>query len=122
MLMTLSSTGTPAIQGLPPAPTCYTYVMAAEDGARVYGSCVIFWERITDPESLSLISGTSAEAPSNYSSPRCICLISHWGFLETFEQALTELYRLSMTEAKAPLEAHVRHLVLEAHWSLTYLL
>jgi len=103
--------GKPVMPGPPPPPTCFTFVMAAEDGARVYGPCVLFW--VKDEQ-----VAAEAQLPPNTDlstiyTPRCLCLLSHWPFLATFQQALTEIYRLSISESGAPMEAHIRQLLLE---------
>jgi len=80
-LMALAD-GTPMVPGRAPMPSCYTFVMAAEDGSRVYGSCLVLWD-VAGHEVQQLLAGGEEDGHT----PRCLCLLSHWPFLATFQQA-----------------------------------
>ena len=64
-------------------PSCYTFVMAAEDGSRVYGSCLVLWDKAG--HELRQLAGDDDGVEMH--TPRCLCLLSHWAFLATFQQA-----------------------------------
>ena len=94
--------GSPVVPGRAPMPSCYTFVMAAEDGSRVYGSCLVLWDKAG--HELRQLAGDDDGVEMH--TPRCLCLLSHWAFLATFQQAHRHDQSPNETHAPPPQPFH----------------
>eukprot|EP00961_Rhodomonas_salina_P127327 1716442-Rhodomonas_salina.1 len=45
--------------------------------------------------------------------PKCLCLLSHWPFHEPFREFLKQLYRISLTASRIPVERIIANLLYE---------
>lgn len=115
------------------SPTFFSFVISCEDGSRVMGCCLRFYEPMTPMQRASLLdrykeieekdSATSSSTKIDsrqsfyyqnqaFYVPRCICLISSWPFVLAFKSFLSELYRSSTIQpsedaARIPLERYI---------------
>ncbi|KAG8233162.1 hypothetical protein J437_LFUL014114 [Ladona fulva] len=104
-------------QAKQPRPIFSTFVLTVSDAAeKVYGSAVTFYERYP-PEKLSPEQRDEFDfdVPGDKNSKtvnvnKCICLLSHWPFFDTFEKFLMFLY--SMTGSgphTVPIERYISY-------------
>ncbi|XP_023718394.1 DENN domain-containing protein Crag isoform X4 [Cryptotermes secundus] len=100
-----------------PRPVFSTFVLTVSDAAeKVYGSAVTFYERIPTG---SLTAEQCHELQINQSADdekktvninKCICLLSHWPFFDTFEKFLMFLYEMACSGSHSvPIERHISH-------------
>eukprot|EP00884_Botryococcus_braunii_P008539 jgi/Botrbrau1/17687/Bobra.0166s0111.1 len=64
----------------------YPVVLTEGDGSKTYASCLVFFDRL--PDSLQLQS----EELLGGEATKCICIVSRWPFLRTFQAVLRRLY------------------------------
>ncbi|XP_047003127.1 DENN domain-containing protein Crag isoform X1 [Schistocerca americana] len=97
-----------------PRPVFSTFVLTVSDAAeKVYGSAVTFYERIPkdalsskQQEELELNDGDQKTVNIN----KCICLLSHWPFFDTFEKFLGYLYNMSCEGShNVPIERYISY-------------
>lgn len=81
-----------------PLPTFFTFVATGTGGVQLYGHCLTFYERLTAEQAACLIP-----TKATYFAPKCMVILSRWCFPE-FRDVLSELYRLSLSDAPLPLE------------------
>lgn len=66
---------------------------------KVYGSAVTFYEKYPSekltPEQLKELD--PGEEIMTYHVNKCICILSHWPFFDTFEKFLLFIYKMSCT-------------------------
>ena len=92
-------------------PRFHSFVHTAETGARLYGSCLTFFEKITPSQvERAKVICKGVFIDSDYVGlyvPRCICIISSWAFIESFRAVLCEIYRLACTPCDLPMERYI---------------
>jgi DENN domain-containing protein 4 len=116
-----------------PKPLFSTFVLTVADGTemvkkstcrseqklkfvikQIYGSAITFYERIPDDnlttaqrEQLNL----DEDGPlKSVNANKCICLLSHWPFFDTFEKFLKFLYKMTCNGPhNVPVERLVTH-------------
>ncbi|XP_068443434.1 DENN domain-containing protein 4C isoform X2 [Clinocottus analis] len=102
-----------------PLPVFSTFVLTISSGEKVYGSAIQFYEphpvdQLSEKQKIQLGLLTAVEKkvipnrPVN--SNKCICLLSHWPFFESFRKFLMFLYKLSVSGPHPlPIEKHISH-------------
>nr|XP_018916356.1 PREDICTED: C-myc promoter-binding protein isoform X2 [Bemisia tabaci] len=100
-----------------PLPVFSTFVLTVSDGVdKVYGSAITFYEKYPEDkvteeqrELLNLKSKTSVTFHVN----KCICLLSHWPFFDTFEKFLLFLHGMVKNSEphSVPIERYITHLL-----------
>ncbi|XP_075224805.1 DENN domain-containing protein Crag isoform X2 [Lycorma delicatula] len=94
-----------------------TFVLTVSDAAeKVYGSAVTFYEKYPSekltPEQLKELD--PGEEIMTYHVNKCICILSHWPFFDTFEKFLLFIYKMSCTGPHpVPIERYISHLLEE---------
>lgn len=89
-------------------PERRAFVLTDAEGAKMNGVSIVFWERIspmdilTMNETLNKFRQELGEAPINTMpsqvyAPKAICLLSHWPFFNQFTTYLETLYRITKT-------------------------
>ncbi|VDP12311.1 unnamed protein product [Onchocerca flexuosa] len=117
----------------PPDKSFSTFVLTDQDGSKLYGSSVTFYEPYTKPlsmeqmEKLELMNETvtrgTVEDASNINDPAeqmtfhsnmSICIISKYPFFNAFKRFLFYLHRMSLSGAHTvPVERYISHLLYE---------
>ncbi|KAM3726363.1 DENN domain-containing protein 4C [Dirofilaria immitis] len=117
----------------PPDKSFSTFVLTDQDGSKLYGSSVTFYEPYTKPlsmeqmEKLELMNETvtrgMVEDASNTNDPAeqmtfhsnmSICIISKYPFFNAFKRFLFYLHRMSLSGAHTvPVERYISHLLYE---------
>uniref|UniRef100_A0A1I8EJ60 UDENN domain-containing protein n=2 Tax=Wuchereria bancrofti TaxID=6293 RepID=A0A1I8EJ60_WUCBA len=117
----------------PPDKSFSTFVLTDQDGSKLYGSSVTFYEPYTKPlsmeqmEKLELVNETvtrgTVEDSSNTNDPAeqmtfhsniSICIISKYPFFNAFKRFLFYLHRISLSGAHSvPVERYISHLLYE---------
>ncbi|XP_046401074.1 DENN domain-containing protein Crag isoform X3 [Ischnura elegans] len=100
-----------------PRPIFSTFVLTVSDAAeKVYGSAITFYERypsekLTAEQQKELDFDVQNEKNTKtVNVNKCICLLSHWPFFDTFEKFLLFLYNMSNTGPHTvPIERHISH-------------
>ncbi len=99
-------------------PTFHSFVHTSENGNRILGCCLTFYERISSSQvsELKNYMHTMEYSKSHIDAldtktlymPRCICLISHWPFASSFKQVLAGLYKIVRSPSSGiPIERYI---------------
>ena len=98
-------------------PTFHSFVHTSENGTRLLGSCLTFYEPLSSQqvERLQSLCSTISELPHlneeilkrTWWIPRCLCLISQWQFAYAFKQVLCQLYLMSLETLPLPIERYI---------------
>ncbi|XP_066576519.1 DENN domain-containing protein 4C [Amia ocellicauda] len=102
-----------------PLPVFSTFVLTVSSGEKVYGAAIQFYEPypvelLTDKQKMQLGLLSTVEKKMLPNKPvntnKCICLLSHWPFFESFRKFLMFLYKLSVSGPHPlPIEKHISH-------------
>ncbi|KAM8960536.1 DENN domain-containing protein 4C [Pelodytes ibericus] len=102
-----------------PLPVFSTFVLTASSGEKVYGAAIQFYESypremMSEKQMMQLGMITAVEKKVLTSkvihTNKCICLLSHWPFFETFRKFLMFIYKLSVSGPHPlPIEKHISH-------------
>ncbi|XP_057709856.1 DENN domain-containing protein 4C isoform X1 [Corythoichthys intestinalis] len=102
-----------------PLPVFSTFVLTISSGEKVYGSAIQFYEpypveQLSEKQKIHLGLLTTVEKKMIPNRPlnanKCICLLSHWPFFESFRKFLMFLYKLSVSGPHLlPIEKHISH-------------
>lgn len=104
-----------------PEPVFSTFVLTVSDAAqKVYGSAITFYERyprdkVTPEQKRELDPGEGGGGKDvTYHTNKCICLLSHWPFFDTFEKFLLFLYNMACEGPHTvPIERYISHFLEE---------
>ena len=97
-------------------PTFHSFVHTSENGTRLLGSCLTFYEPLNANQIQQLQSlcshstgfeGAVESIDNKWWIPRCLCLISQWQFAHAFKQVLCQLYLMSFETLPLPLERYI---------------
>ncbi|KAJ1218481.1 hypothetical protein NDU88_006060 [Pleurodeles waltl] len=102
-----------------PLPVFSTFVLTGSTAEKVYGAAIQFYEvyprdYLTEKQQIQLGLLTAVEkklvTTKTINSNKCICLLSHWPFFETFRKFLMFIYKLSVSGPHPlPIEKHISH-------------
>ena len=93
----------------PPLPTFFSFCLTVtEEGQRMYGCCVTFYEPL---ETAARVRSDDEYAVDLY-VPKCICLLSRWPFFDAFREFLVLLFTLSQGPNTVPIERRLFYLLL----------
>uniref|UniRef100_A0A3B3VHT7 DENN domain containing 4C n=1 Tax=Poecilia latipinna TaxID=48699 RepID=A0A3B3VHT7_9TELE len=102
-----------------PLPVFSTFVLTNSSGEKVYGSAIQFYEPypvdlLSEKQKVQLGLLTAVEKkmiPNRaVNTNKCICLLSHWPFFESFRKFLMFIYKLSVSGPHPlPIEKHISH-------------
>ncbi|KAE8632737.1 hypothetical protein XENTR_v10001655 [Xenopus tropicalis] len=102
-----------------PLPVFSTFVLTGSTAEKVYGAAIQFYETypremLSEKQMIQLGLITAVEKKvltyKNINSKKCICLLSHWPFFETFRKFLMFIYKLSVSGPHTlPIEKHISH-------------
>ncbi|MEE6459002.1 hypothetical protein FKM82_000499 [Ascaphus truei] len=102
-----------------PLPIFSTFVLTGSTAEKVYGAAIQFYEpyprdMLSEKQmmQLGLITAVNKEVLTSktINSNKCICLLSHWPFFETFRKFLMFIYKLSVSGPHhLPIEKHISH-------------
>lgn len=91
---------------LPRPPTFHSFVHTSENGTHILGCCLTIYEPLTEQQIDSINASDIAELflskfknGAKLFAPLCLCLISHWPFVQSFKAFLCGLYRMSLTRS-----------------------
>ena len=109
-------------------PSFFTFVLTGSDGNKTYGACLNVWEEYNlddlmlpsrkaqvDEDLISVVFDpikTERKSSTIYMS-KSICIISHYPFYNVFKFFLTQMYRISITPSKIPIERFISNFVSE---------
>jgi hypothetical protein len=104
----------------------HSFALTEEDGARVYGSALIFFEPVEAPMGANSFINAEPEqmdeeavSPSHkavvkYVMPKALCLTSHWPFYENLQRFLAALFDARKEKVvKIPIERMIANLIHE---------
>ncbi|KAM3938347.1 DENN domain-containing protein 4C isoform 2-T2 [Leptodactylus fuscus] len=102
-----------------PLPVFSTFVLTGSNAEKVYGAAIQFYEpypreMLTEKQmnQLGLITAVEKRVMTSkiINTNKCICLLSHWPFFETFRKFLMFIYKLSVSGPHTlPIEKHISH-------------
>ncbi|XP_075066760.1 DENN domain-containing protein 4C [Mixophyes fleayi] len=102
-----------------PLPVFSTFVLTGSNADKVYGAAIQFYEPYTREMlsekqmiQLGLITAVEKKVMTSkiLNTHKCICLLSHWPFFETFRKFLMFIYKLSVSGPHTlPIEKHISH-------------
>ncbi|CAI5472799.1 unnamed protein product [Closterium sp. Yama58-4] len=77
-------------------PRSYPIILTEGDGTKVYVSVLAFRDLVDDD-----VAQAYSIPPNSYAD-KCLCVISHYPFLDTFADLLTEIHRLAFQPLGSP--------------------
>ena len=96
----------------------FTFVFTSTEGGHLYAACLRFWEKVPFPEVTALFESVFGDdkeinlsAGTNLFTPQVICVVSSKPFYRAMQRYLRQLYSLSLSQCKVPLEYFVSALV-----------
>ncbi|XP_053321873.1 DENN domain-containing protein 4C [Spea bombifrons] len=102
-----------------PLPVFSTFVLTGSTAEKVYGAAIQFYEpfpreMLSEKQMMQLGLITAVEkkvlTSKAINTNKCICLLSHWPFFETFRKFLMFIYKLSVSGPHTlPIEKHISH-------------
>lgn len=102
-----------------PLPVFSTFVLTGSNAEKVYGAAIQFYEpypreMLSEKQmsQLGLITAVEKKVMTSniINTNKCICLLSHWPFFETFRKFLMFIYKLSVSGPHTlPIEKHISH-------------
>ncbi|EDV26553.1 uncharacterized protein TRIADDRAFT_22465, partial [Trichoplax adhaerens] len=94
-----------------PLPMFSTFALTQESGDKVYGAAVTFYEQLPSDMWTPYMERVFKKSdPKQAYATKCICLLSHWPFFDTFRWFLRNLYRISVSaQTEIPIERYVTH-------------
>ena len=108
-----------------PLPTFYLNVFTSNEGKRLYAAVLTFHEEVQPAALHRMLHGTELphrkDLPASSACvrrpplwlPKCICSLSHWLFFEMQREFLKQLYRVSLTASRVPIERLISNLIYE---------
>ena len=84
------------------SPKSYSFVLTNELGEKTYGNCLNFYE-YPPKEFLNLIPQMKT-TDIKFAAPKSICILSKYGFSNSFREILKQLYRLHVSKLDYPIE------------------
>ena len=95
-------------------PTAFSFILTREDGARVYGNCLVFDEdfpdELKDQVMLAInvliikIGHIEISKENTLYTQKSICIISYYPFFNQFKEVLKQIYRLHLSKNDIPIE------------------
>lgn len=97
-----------SIKDVPLPPQFHSFIHTSQDGSRLIGSVLTFYEEINAVQrnALEAFGLSTSEYPKLFVQ-KGICLLSQWPFLSAFKKFLTNLYQVSMSPSFVPLERYI---------------
>ncbi|XP_073492619.1 DENN domain-containing protein 4C isoform X1 [Aquarana catesbeiana] len=102
-----------------PLPVFSTFVLTGSNADKVYGAAIQFYEpypreRLSEKQmkQLGLLTAVDKKVLTSkiINTNKCICLLSHWPFFESFRKFLMFIYKLSVSGPHTlPIEKHISH-------------
>ncbi|XP_018412367.1 PREDICTED: DENN domain-containing protein 4C [Nanorana parkeri] len=102
-----------------PLPVFSTFVLTGSTAEKVYGAAIQFYEPYNremlsekQMSQLGLITAVEKKVMTSkmINTNKCICLLSHWPFFDTFRKFLMFIYKLSVSGPHTlPIEKHISH-------------
>ncbi|KAM9330665.1 DENN domain-containing protein 4C [Gastrophryne carolinensis] len=102
-----------------PLPVFSTFVFTGSNAEKVYGAAIQFYEpypreMLSEKQmsQLGLITAVEKKIMTSkiINTNKCICLLSHWPFFDTFRKFLMFIYKLSVSGPHTiPIEKHISH-------------
>lgn len=94
------------------SPEFFTFVLTDQHGSRIYGACLKIYEETPKAAFDSLKPAIFTDFEELY-TPKVLCTISKYSFIEQFKQILKEVYKFHLTKHSFPIEV-IHCLVLAA--------
>lgn len=96
----------------PPLPTFFSFCLTVtEEGQRMYGCCVTFYEPLQRRLGSGRELGDDDEYAIDLYVPKCMCLLSRWPFFDAFREFLVLVFTLSQGPNKVSIERRLYHLL-----------
>lgn len=103
-----------------PVPVLHHFALTEEDGSRVYGSALVFWEWVETDEvrSFNVLLSAGDASPSvvsRFALPKCILLTTHWPFFNNAEIFLNHIFAITHSDiaTKIPYERLISNMIYE---------
>eukprot|EP00743_Colponemidia_sp_Colp-15_P005741 GILK01006171.1.p1 GENE.GILK01006171.1~~GILK01006171.1.p1 ORF type:complete len:1268 (-),score=219.43 GILK01006171.1:106-3909(-) len=91
----------------PYSPSFFSYVLTEQEGDRIYGASLIFYEDCTDTLDISRASVAAIMSGERIYCPKCICVLSHYPFLDGLKEFLKQMYRIHLSPSTIPIERYI---------------
>ena len=77
----------------PPLPTFFSFCLTVtEEGQRMYGCCVTFYEPLQRRLGSTRLKHDDEEYTIDLYTPKCMCLLSRWPFFDAFREFLVLVF------------------------------
>ena len=112
----------------PKPPKFFSTALTTAEGDRLYSAVLQIWDEHVDVSSVRsavMESGLNQEELPEFLStshpdsgecvffPKCLVLISHYGWFDLFRKVLLQLYRITLVEAPLPIERYIANVACE---------
>ena len=115
-------------------PTFFTFVLTSENGQRLYGAAMHVYDDQMDTDNIRRVlidSGYTVPFPwwlhddlhppkpglkrpsEVVYIPKCLVVLSHYPFYDIWRRFLTQIYRITLTQAPLPIERYIANFVSE---------
>ena len=100
----------------------HSFVLTSEDGNRMLGSCLTFYEELSSEQYQSyrdvLIESNPDEIlltkyleGKTFFVPTCLCVVSNWTFVSSFKRLLRGLYEITLAPSMIPIERYICNII-----------
>lgn len=87
-------------------PTFFPFILTDDQGTRTYGACLTIYEPISTTFESKLKKLYYIEKLKIY-SPKALCIISSYSFIDGYKEILKQLYRLHLSKNPIPIERYI---------------
>eukprot|EP00357_Protocruzia_adherens_P011024 CAMPEP_0115038160 /NCGR_PEP_ID=MMETSP0216-20121206/43241_1 /TAXON_ID=223996 /ORGANISM="Protocruzia adherens, Strain Boccale" /LENGTH=803 /DNA_ID=CAMNT_0002418503 /DNA_START=60 /DNA_END=2468 /DNA_ORIENTATION=+ len=91
-------------------PTSFSFVLTEQSGERIYGTCLCFYEQAKS-DIIKKLHGVEVSDTKKLYTPKSICLVSMWPFVDKFKELLKQIYRIHISSQTLPLERVICNLI-----------
>jgi hypothetical protein len=96
-------------------PTHFNFILTEAAGVRIYGSVLVFDETLSQ-EMKNQVRDKGFVYNVNLDqiyTQKAICVLSHYGFLESFKEVMKQLYRIHLSHTPIPIERYIINIMEE---------
>ena len=94
-------------------PSYFSFILTDAEGQRIYGTCLIFDEILSEELKQALRKNWVLGSLSEVYTQKAICILSHYSFMESFKDILKQLYTLHLSNTQIPIERYLVNIMNE---------
>jgi len=96
-------------------PAHFNFILTEAAGSRIYGSVLVFDETLST-EMKNRVREKGCVYNVNLDqiyTQKAICILSHYGFLDSFKEVLKQIYRIHLSHTPIPIERYIINIMEE---------